>query len=37
MRKWFDFSKKEIVRLFIIKINGVISIQTLNEYLKSDQ
>ena len=22
MRKWFDFSKKEIVRLFIIRING---------------
>ena len=23
MRKWFDFSKKKIVRLFIIRINGV--------------
>ena len=22
MRKWFDSSKKEIVRLFIIRING---------------
>ena len=22
MWKWFDFSKKEIVRLFIIRING---------------
>ena len=22
LRKWFDFSKKEIVRLFIIRING---------------
>ena len=22
MRKWFDFSKNEIVRLFIIRING---------------